>query len=38
MSKFAQFNCIIMGKPIFDVSVKTIKKTDECNYKDGLSA
>ena len=26
-----------MGKPIFDVSVKTIKKTDECNYKDGLS-
>ena len=24
--------------PIFDVSVKTIKKTDECNYKDGLSA
>jgi hypothetical protein len=27
-----------MGKPIFDVSVKTIKKTDECNYKDGLSA
>ena len=38
MSKFAQFNVFLWGKPIFDVSVKTIKKSDESNYKDGLSA